>query len=130
MIINASYYEQRLPNMWKMANVTPLPKTKLVQDLNKNIRPISLTPCLSNVAEECIVTDYIKPAVIKVIDPNQYGVIPSSFTTMTLVSMLHNWTFGTDGNSSPIRSMLLDYRKAFDCIDHAILVIIKNWIIG
>lgn len=83
-IINASYYEQRLPTMWKMANVTPLPKTKPVQDFKKNLRPISLTPCLSKVAEEFIVTDYIKPAVTKVIDPNQYGVIPSSSTTMAL----------------------------------------------
>ena len=27
-------------------------------------------------AEEFIVADYIKPAVLKVIDSNQYGVIP------------------------------------------------------
>lgn len=63
-------------------------------------------------AEEFIVTDYIKPAVTKVIDPNQYGVIPSSSTTMAIVSMLHNWTLGTDGNGSTIRSILFDYRKA------------------
>lgn len=36
-IINTSYYEQRLPTMWKTANVTPLPKTKPVQDLKSRI---------------------------------------------------------------------------------------------
>ena len=121
-IINASYKEQQLPKMWKTANVTPLPKTRLVQDLIKQLRPISLTPCLSKLAEEFIVTDYIKPAIIEVIDPNQYGVIPSSSTTMALISMLHNWILGTDGNGATVRSILFDYRKAFDYIDHSILV--------
>ena len=97
-IIDASYKEQQLPKMWKTANVTPLPKTRLVQDLIKQLRPISLTPCLSKLAEEFIVTHYIKPAIIQVIDINQYGVIPSSSTTMALISMWHNWIFGTDGN--------------------------------
>ena len=122
LIINASYKEQQLPKMWKSSNVTPLPKAKPVQDLTKQLRPISLTPCLSKLAEDFIVSDYIKPAIIKVIDPNQYGVVPSSSTTMALISMLHNWTLGTHGNGSTVRSILFDYRKAFDYIDHSILV--------
>ena len=60
-IINTSYKEQQLPKMWKTANVTPLPKTTLVQDLIKQPTPISLTPCLSKLVEEFIVTHYIKP---------------------------------------------------------------------
>ena len=78
--------------------------------------------CLSKLAEEFIVTGYIKPAIIQVIDPNQYGVIPSSSTTMALISMLHNWILGTDGNGATVRSILFDYRKAFDYIEHSILV--------
>ena len=35
-ILNASYYEQRLPTIWKMADVTPLSKKKLVHDLKKD----------------------------------------------------------------------------------------------
>jgi hypothetical protein len=38
----------------------------------KDIMPISLTPCISKLAEEFIVYDYIKPAVCN----NQNGVIP------------------------------------------------------
>ena len=44
-ILNASYREQRLPTIWKMADVPPLPKKKPVLDLKKDLRPISLTPC-------------------------------------------------------------------------------------
>ena len=34
-ILNASYAEQRLPTIWKMADVTPLPKKKPVVDIQK-----------------------------------------------------------------------------------------------
>ena len=59
-IINASYYEQQLPTIWKKANVSPLPKKTPVTTLEKDLRPISLTPCISKVAEEFIVEDYVK----------------------------------------------------------------------
>ena len=69
LILNASYREQRVPTVWKMANITPLPKTKIVKDPKKDLRPIiSLTASISKVAEEFIVVDYVKPAVLKVID--------------------------------------------------------------
>ena len=36
--------------------------------------------------------------------------------------MLHHCFLGTDGNSSTIRTIPFDYRKAFDLIDHGILI--------
>ena len=36
--------------------------------------------------------------------------------------MVHEWSQGTDGNGSTIRLLLFDYRKAFDLIDHSILI--------
>ncbi|PFX22146.1 hypothetical protein AWC38_SpisGene13322 [Stylophora pistillata] len=56
-IINSSFNEQRLPKIWKFADVSPLPEVKPVEDLKKHLRPISLTPCLSKVAEECVVVE-------------------------------------------------------------------------
>ena len=47
--------------------------------------------------------------------------MPNSSTTMALISMLHSWSLGTDGNGATVRT-LLDYRKAFDLINHGILV--------
>ena len=120
-ILNASYSEQHLPRMWKLAGVTPLPKKKPVKELKKDLRPISLTPCISKVAEGFVVDDYVKPAVMSVIDDSQYGAIPNSSTTMALISMLHNWSINTDGNGATVRTILFDYRKAFDFIDHDIL---------
>ena len=36
--------------------------------------------------------------------------------------MLHEWSQGTDGNGSTIKTLLFDYKKAFDLIDRSILV--------
>ena len=121
-IINASLQEQRLPTIWKYADVSPLPKKNRVEDLKKDLRPISLTACLSKVAEDCVVHDNIRPAVLKVLDPNQYGAVPHSSTTQALIHMVHSWAQATDGNSATIRTVLFDYRKALDQIDHRILV--------
>ena len=62
-ILNESFRGQRQPRSWKFADVIPLAKKNRVEILKKDFRPISLTPCLSKVAEEFIATDYIKPGV-------------------------------------------------------------------
>ena len=100
----------------------PLPKAKPAEVLKKQLRPISLTPCLSKVAEDCVVVDYVKPAVLQILDPNQYGAVPKSSTTQALIHMVHHWSKETDGNGATVRVTLFDYQEAFDLIDHKILV--------
>ena len=41
---------------------------------------------------------------------------------MALISKLHRWSLETEGNRATVRTLLFDYRKAFDLIDHSILV--------
>ena len=76
----------------------PVPKEKPIVEINKQLRPISLTPTLSKVAEGLIVEDYVAPAVLKVIDPSQFGGIPISSATQALISMIHNWSKATFKN--------------------------------
>ena len=66
-------------------------------------------------------------AVLKVIDSNQYGGIPQSSTTIALIGMIHRWSIASDGNGAVIRSILFDYRKAFDFIDHSCFESYQNW---
>ena len=89
--------------------------------MNKHLRPISLTPVLSKVAEEFVVAEHLRPSILKKIGDNQFGAIPESSTTHALISMVHSWTKHTDGTGSTVRVVLFDYRKAFDLIDHALL---------
>ena len=121
-IINSSFAERRLPPSWKSADTVPIPKQKPIKDVNKNLRPISLTPVLSKLAEEFIVSEYLRPSMLKEIGYNQFGAIPDSSTTLALISMVHSWAKHTDGTGSTVRVVLFDYRKAFDLIDHTLLV--------
>ena len=105
-----------------MADVVPVPKQKPVTVFNKHLRPISLTPTISKLAEDFIVAHHIGPAVMEVIDPNQFGGIPVSSTLHALTSMLHTWTQATNGTGAAVRIVLFDYRKAFDLIDHTLVL--------
>ena len=115
-ILNSSFLERRLPTSWKKADITPLPKTSLVSDVNKHLRPISLTSILSKVVEEFVVDGYIKPAVLAKIDQNQYGTVPNSSTVHSLISMLHNWYKNTDGNGSTVHVVLFDHEEPQEVI--------------
>ena len=106
----------------------------------KHLRPISVTCCLSKLAEEFVIEKFVAPAILKCIDPDQSGGIPRSSSTIALISMLHNWAEATDGTGNSVRVLLVDYRKAFDLIDHSILInkirqlpipiYIINWLIS
>ena len=117
-VLNASYREIRLPFSWKMAEASPLAKKKPVQDVSKDLRPISLTSILSKICEDFVVEKFIKPAVLEILDPHQFGTVPESSTTHALINVVHYLTSVTDGNGCLARLALFDFRKAFDLIDH------------
>ena len=121
-VLNSSFAEQKCPAQWKMANIVPIPKEKPAKDVNKHLWPVSLTPALSKIAEEFIVANYISPAVLKMIDRDQYGGIPKCSTLNTLILMIHHWSQATDGSGAAVRIILADYRKAFKLIDRNVLI--------
>ena len=93
-----------------------MPKQRPIKDVNKHLRPISLIPIISKIAEEHIVETYIKPAVLDILDPQQFGAIPKSSSTQALISLLHKMYVSTDGNGAANQVVLLDL------INHNILV--------
>ena len=77
---------------------------------------------MSETAEDYVVHNFVMSAVLKKIGKKQYVTIPKSCTTHALVSMIHNWYVSSDGNAATTTVVLFDFRKAFDIIDHNILV--------
>jgi hypothetical protein len=69
-----------------------------------------------------VVIKHLKPAILKVLDVNQYGVIPGSSTSQALIKMIHKWSESTDGARASVRIVLVDYQKAFDYVDHTIVL--------
>ena len=63
----------------------------------------------------------MKPAILKIVDGRQFGTVPRSSTTQALISIIHQLSSLTDGNGALVRLALLDFKKAFDLVDHHIL---------
>ncbi len=110
-----------MPNAWKQANIIPITKDKPIRDVNKNLRPISLTPALSKLAEDIVIEKYVSHAVLEVVNQDQFGGIPKSSATFALISIIHTCAQATDGTGASVRLLLFDYLKAFD-LDRNILV--------
>ena len=120
-IYNSSLREGHVPRIWRAAYVSPLPKKKPPEHIETDLRPISLTAVLCKQMEEFVVKwawDIVQDRV----DPNQYGSVKKSSTTRALVDLLHHCYTSTDASKQYARILLLDFSKAFDLINHDILL--------
>ena len=120
-IFNASIVQAQVPSQWKVADVIPIPKSRPVQDINNDIRPISLTATLSKVLES-FNAEWIRDSICQKLDPKQFGAIPGSSPVDALISLLHSLYADSDGNGKTVRLFLLDFSKAFDRINYKILI--------
>ena len=53
----------------------------------------------------------------------QYGGVPSSSAVLALVHLQHKWEKALDLSQRVIRIVFSDFRKAFDLIDHNVLLL-------
>lgn len=119
-IFNSSIREGFVPKLWKLANVTIIPKVNVPKFVKTDLRPISLTPVLSKILESFI-SEWLWDSVKDKLHNNQYGGIPGLSTGDALVKMVHKWQTALH-NHEAARILFLDYRKAFDLVDHNILI--------
>ena len=94
-----------------------LPPKRIESDL----RPISLTPVLIK-SLESFVCKWLWDILKNHIKDNQYGSVKGSSTTLALIELLDQWANACDSTDHTVRILLLDYSKAFDLIDHNILI--------
>ena len=121
LIFNASIQERSVPNDWKLAEVIPIPKTNPIKDMEKDLRPISLTAVLSKTMER-FVAKCIMSQIRQLIDLNQFGSLPGLSTTHALLSLVHHLYKVADQRDQCVRVLLLDFSKAFDRTNHNILL--------
>jgi len=120
-IFNLSLSTGIFPNVFKQTLIIPLFKHGEKQNCS-NYRPISLTYTLSKVLEKCIKTrlyDFLEKS--KIFSENQFGFRHNKGTSIalqTLISCIHNKL--DQGNST--LGIFLDVKKAFDSVDHKILL--------
>ena len=119
-IFNASIREGIVPARWKEANVIPAPKAHPPQLIEADLRPISLTATLSKLLES-FVGSWILDRIEDKFDRHQYGALKGRSTTHALVDIMHHWHKAVDEGKS-VRVVFVDFAKAFDHIDHNVLV--------
>jgi len=110
---------QIYPDMWKLANVTPIFK-KGDKQLIKNYRPISLLPICGKILEKIIFNNlYSYLHGNNLITKNQSGFRPGDSTTNQLLYFVDEIHKAFDSTESlEVRAVFLDISKAFDKVWH------------
>ena len=122
-IINLSLISHEFPDVWKKALVIPIFKSGK-KSLPNNYRPISLLPILSKVLEKILnyqIRDYLE--INDLIASRQFGFRSGTSTDQILTQLVNKIrSLMSKPESKFVTLSALDIRKAFDCVNHEILV--------
>lgn len=126
-IVNSCIMENYYPHIWKTSIVTPLPKIAQPTEF-KDLRPISILPTLSKILEK-IVFVQLKSHLDKhdILPETQSGFRKNYGCAAALTHIVDDALTASDSNQMTLL-VLLDYTRAFDCINHDILLSILHHI--
>ena len=121
IIVNQMLTTGIYPDKLKIAKVVPIHK-KDNETIFTNYRPISLLPSLSKIFEKVIfkqLYDFFQSK--KILLAAQYGFRTEHSTELASYELIDRIIHDMDKNNTPI-SIFLDLSKAFDTLDHLILL--------
>ena len=120
-MFNLSFGTGIYPEMWKMANVIPLKKGGDPTDVN-NLRPVSLLPLPGKMAERIVhghISEFLDDH--ELLNKNQGGFRKGRSTISTIAKFTDDILLGINEKEYTVASFI-DLRKAFDTINHNILL--------
>lgn len=121
LLVNHSLKMAIFPDTLKIAKIIPIYKANSRTEMS-NYRPISLLNTISKVYEKTI-QKRLDSFITKnnILYSNQYGFRKSHSTDSALTNLLDKITEAQDKNEQVI-SIFVDLAKAFDTVDHKILL--------
>ena len=126
LIFNLSIQTGALPDIWKVASVTPIFKKGSPSD-PANYRPISLTCVACKLLETGIKTNLLNHLLRNVISSSQHGFLSRKSTTTQLLECFSDWNIALNGRNQ-IDIIYLDCAKAFDSVVHSkLLAKLQSW---
>lgn len=121
-IFNLSLSSGVFPSQWKAAKIIPIFKNKGERSLPSNYRPVALLSSVSKVFEGLIKKQLVEFCLSSNVIPDcQFGFLQGRSTTWQLLSVLNDWHNALDTGHT-IHALFLDVSKAFDRVDHALLI--------
>ena len=121
-IITASIKQCKYPSCYKHGLVTPVPKVYPPVDISNDVRQVSVLPHIVKILERVQSQLNQKDILLR---PSQHGFTKDRSTTSALIAITQPWFNATDGTSrdkAGIHALFIDFRQAFDLIDHGILL--------
>ena len=110
---------KKFPTKLKLADLTPIYK-KLENILPVNYRPISVLPSISKIFEK-LMQRQINVFIEKHLSPYLCGYRKGYNCQCALLSMIEKWKMSLDNNGFA-GGILMDLSKAFDTINHELLI--------
>ena len=120
-LFNISLAQGIFPSALKISKIIPIHKGDSLFEVS-NYRPISLLPIFSKILEKLMYTrviDFLKR--YKILYENQYGFQKGLSTEFAINSLLYNIVSCLE-NKEVGFCILLDFAKAFDTVNHEILL--------
>ena len=108
------------PDQWKLDTVTPLPKTKIVNSATE-LRPITITEIPAKGLEK-VVSKRIKHLIDATITADQHAYKRKDSSEVALISLMDTIATYINTEPSTVRILLVDTQKAFDSVEHKILL--------
>ena len=105
-IYHASLAQSAVPTVWRSADVIPLSKVNPPTLVEKDLRPIALTPVLAKVLEGFI-CKWLEDLSPDTDDMLQFGCVKGTSMTHCLIDLHHNWCMAT--NTPTHQSSMLGY---------------------
>lgn len=119
IVFNRCFDEGFFPQIWKTANIVPVHK-KGTKTAIEHYRPISILNVLSKLMER-VVHKYLYPFIIRHIPSQQHGFVHGRSTNTNLAIFTNDVLRGMD-DGYQIDVIYTDFEKAFDRVDHIILL--------
>jgi hypothetical protein len=120
-LFNLSLARADIPVIWKRENIIPIPKPGKPAGSSTSVRPISLLSLCMKILERLLVS-YITEALSSAL--SQHGYRQMHSTTTALLPIVTKIAMGLNEDKPASRTtfVTLDISKAFDAIDHVLLI--------
>ena len=118
---NLSIRTAKFPDTWKKALVVPIPKKGNLTRV-QNYRPISLLPLPGKILEKLVhqlLSAYLENNSL--LAKEQHG-FRRNHSTVHSIAQLTNYVSKKMDNKLPTLAVFIDFKKAFDCVQHPVLL--------